>query len=81
MKRVLVASLMAFGITTAAYAATEDKWFVTVDTVGNCSVAQGKPSEGQKALGEAGGYASKEEARSYLDTIRGDQDQCKGVVG
>lgn len=81
MTRILVASLLAIGMTTAAYAATEDKWFVTVDTVGNCSVAQGKPSAGQNALGEAGGYASIEEARSHLNSIREDKAQCKGVVG
>jgi hypothetical protein len=81
MKRAIVATIIAIGITTAAYAATEDKWFVTVDTVGNCSIAQGKPSEGQKALGEVNGYASIGEARSHLDTIRDDENHCKGVVG
>jgi hypothetical protein len=68
-------------MSTAAFAATEDKWFVTVDTVGNCSIAQGKPSEGQTALGETGGYASVEAARSHLDSIRDDETHCKGVVG
>ena len=81
MNRVIVASLLAFGMSSAAFAATEDKWFVTVDTVGNCSIAQGKPSEGQKALGETGGYASVEEARSHLDSIGDDEAHCKGVVG
>jgi len=80
MKKSVVASLLVFGMATAAFAATEDKWFVTVDTVGNCSVGQGKPSAGQKALGETGGYASKADAKKYLESIRNDEAQCKGVV-
>ena len=79
--RVLVASLLALGLTTAAFAATEDKWFVTVDTVGNCSIAQGKPSAGQEALGETAGYASMEEAKTHLDSISNDEAHCRGVVG
>lgn len=77
MKKCVVASVMVFGLSTAVWAATEDKWFVTKDTVGNCSVSQGKPSEGQAAQGETGGYASAEEARKHLDSVR---DQCAGVV-
>lgn len=59
---------------------TESMWFVTTDTVGNCSVSQGKPSAGQTALGEAGGYASIADARKTLDGVRGDESKCKGVV-
>jgi hypothetical protein len=55
-------------------------WFVTSDTVSNCSVSQGKPSEGQKILGESGGYATKDDAKKFLDSIRGDSAQCAGVV-
>ena len=62
MKKCVVASLLVFGMSSAAFAATADMWFVTVDTVGNCSVGQGKPSAGQTALGETGGYASVEES-------------------
>lgn len=80
MKKSVVASLLVLGMATAAFAATEDKWFVTIDTVGNCSVSQGKPSEGQKAAGESGGYASAEDAKKFLDSIRNDEAQCKGVV-
>jgi len=80
MKKCVVASVLVFGLAGAAWAATENNWFVTVDTVGNCSVAQGKPSAGQKGLGESGGYASKDDAKKFLDSIRGDQAQCKGVV-
>jgi hypothetical protein len=80
MKKCVVASVLVFGLTGAAWAATEDNWFVTVDTVGNCSVSQGKPSEGQTAMGDAGGYASAEDAKKALDGVRGDESKCKGVV-
>jgi hypothetical protein len=58
MKKCVIASVLVFGMASPAWAATESMWFVTADTVGNCSVSQGKPSAGQTALGEAGGYAS-----------------------
>jgi hypothetical protein len=80
MKKYVVASLLVFGLSTAAWAATETMWFVTVDTVKNCSVSQGKPSEGQKALGEAGGYANKDDAKKFLESIRNDAAQCAGVI-
>jgi hypothetical protein len=80
MKKCVVASLLVFGMASSAWAATENMWFVTVDTVGNCSVSQGKPSAGQSALGESGGYASVENAKKALDGIRGDESKCKGVV-
>jgi hypothetical protein len=80
MKKCVVASVLVFGLSTAAWAATEDKWFVTADTVKNCSVSQGKPSEGQTALGESGGYANKDDAKKFLDSVRGDSAQCAGVV-
>jgi hypothetical protein len=80
MKKFVVASVLAFGMSSAVWAATEDMWFVTADTVGNCSVGQGKPSAGQTALGEAGGYASMADAKKALDGIRGDAAKCKGVV-
>jgi hypothetical protein len=80
MKTCVVASLLVFGMASSAWAATEDMWFVTVDTVGNCSVGQGKPSAGQTALGETGGYASAADAKKALDGIRDDDSKCKGVV-
>jgi hypothetical protein len=80
MKKCVVASVLVFGLSTAAWAATETMWFVTVDTVKNCSVSQGKPSEGQQVLGETGGYSSKDDAKKFLDSIRGDSAQCAGVV-
>ena len=79
MTKVLLAGLVIIGLTGTA-GATEAQFFVTVDTVGNCSIAKGKPSAGQKALGETGGYASRDEAKKFLDSIRDDESVCKGVV-
>ena len=81
--KVLIAGAFAFAIFAAsstANAATEEKWFVTVDTVGNCSVSQGKPSAGQTALGETGGYDTEDAAGMKLEEIREDSATCKGVV-
>ena len=80
MKKCVVAILLVFGMASSAWAATADMWFVTVDTVGNCSVGQGKPSAGQTALAETGGYASMADAKKALDGVRGDDSKCKGVV-
>jgi hypothetical protein len=81
MKRCVVASLLAIGLVTPAFAAT--KYFVTVDTVGNCSVVESGPtglSAGKSALGDTGGYASMEDAKGHLESIRNDESKCKGVV-
>ena len=81
--KVLVASLFAvamFAVSDPAKAATEAMYFVTVDTVGNCSVTQGKPSAGQTALGEASGYENIADAQAKLKEIRDDASTCKGVV-
>jgi hypothetical protein len=80
MKKCVVASVLVVGMASAAWAATETMWFVTVDTVGNCSIGQGKPSAGQTALAETGGYTSMDDAKKALDGIRGDESKCKGVV-
>lgn len=55
MKKYVVASLLVVGLATPALAA--EKSFMTVDTVGNCSVVQGSPSAGQTVIGETSGYA------------------------
>lgn len=81
--RILIATAFAFAVFAAsgsANAATEGMYFVTVDTVGNCSVSQGKPSAGQKALGEASGYENMADAEAKLKEIRNDESTCKGVV-
>jgi hypothetical protein len=78
MKQFVVASALILGLTIPALAA--DKYFVTVDTVGNCSVLEGPPSAGQTALGQTGGYDSKDAAEAALKEVRGDASKCKGVV-
>jgi hypothetical protein len=78
MKKCVVASLVVFGLASSAYAA--DKYFVTVDTVGNCTVLEGPPSAGQTALMETGGYDSKDAAEKALAEVRKDESKCKGVV-
>jgi hypothetical protein len=78
MKKFVVASLVVVGMTASAFAA--EKYFVTVDTVGNCTVLEGGPSAGQTALGEKGGYDSKEAAEKGLAEVRKDEKTCKGVV-
>lgn len=76
MKRILIASIIVLAPTLAFAISqeTENKYFVTVDTVGNCSVSQGKPSAGQKTLGEEGGYDSMEVAEKKLEEVRKDED-------
>jgi len=77
-KHVVAASLLAICLATPVLAA--EKYFMTVDTVGNCSVVQGAPSAGQTALGETGGYDSADAAKKALDDVRKDESKCKGVV-
>ncbi|MCJ7597457.1 MAG: hypothetical protein MUO41_02285 [Methyloceanibacter sp.] len=78
MKKYAIASLLAFGLATPVFAA--NPYFVTVDTVGNCSVLEGMPSAGQSAIAETAGYASKADAEKALAEVRKDESKCKGVV-
>lgn len=82
MKKLIVASVLTFGLASPVLAA--EKYFVTVDTVGNCSIVQSLPdtgmSAGKKAVGNQDGYASMEAAQKYLAEIRDDDTTCKGVV-
>jgi len=82
MKRLIVASVLAVGWTSPALAA--EKYFVTVDTIGHCSIVRSLPdtgmSAGKEAIGNTDGYASMEDAKKYLDEIRDDSAKCKGVV-
>jgi hypothetical protein len=82
MKKLIIASLLAMGLANSAFAA--EKYFVTVDTVGNCSVVLDMPgtelSAGKKAIGNTDGYDTMEAAQKYLDEIRDNESKCKGVV-
>ena len=78
MKKCVVASLLVVGLATPALAA--EKVFMTVDTVGNCSVVYGKPGAGKTVIGETGGYDSMDAAKKALDEVRNDESKCQGVV-
>jgi hypothetical protein len=78
MKAYIVAAILTVGFALPALAA--EKFFMTVDTVGNCSVVQGGPSAGQTAFGETGGYDTAEAADKALAEARKDTEKCKGVV-
>jgi hypothetical protein len=78
MKAYIVAAILTVGLALPALAA--EKFFMTVDTVGNCSVVQGGPSAGQTAFGETGGYDTAEAADKALAEARKDTEKCKGVV-
>ena len=84
MKTLIVVSVLTLGLASPAFAAgtSQEKYFVTVDTVGNCSLVRsdGTLSAGKKPLGNADGYESMEDAKKFLDEIRNDQAKCKGVV-
>lgn len=75
MKQFVVASALIVGVTVPTFAT--DKYFVTVDTVGNCSVLEGPPSAGQTALAQTGGYDSKDAAEAALKEVRGDTSKCR----
>jgi hypothetical protein len=80
MKRLAIASVVVFALAAPALAAGA-RYYVEMDTVGNCSVVDSKPSAhaGMTILGDQGGYASKEDATKALKGLP--KDKCKGVVG
>jgi len=78
---VLAVAVLAIGMTAPASAADE-KYFVTIDTVGMCSVILDAPgtdlSAGKKAIANTDGYASMEDAKKALAEIK--DEKCEGVV-
>jgi hypothetical protein len=80
MRKCAIASVLVFALATLAFAAGA-KYYVEIDTVGNCSVVDSKPSagSGMKIMGDKNGYASKEEAAKALKALP--KGKCKGVVG
>jgi hypothetical protein len=82
MKTLIVTGLLVIGLATPVLAG--EKFFVTVDTVGNCSIVQSLPdtgmSAGKKVIGNTGGYDSMEAAQKFLAEIRDDETKCEGVV-
>jgi hypothetical protein len=58
-------------------------YFVTIDTVGMCSVILDTPgtelSAGKESIGAAEGYGSMEDAKAALAEMK-DEKKCEGVV-
>ena len=79
MKKLAIATFVVFALAAPALAAGA-KFYVEMDTVGNCSVVDSKPSahSGMKIMGDTSGYASKDEATKALNGLP--QGKCKGVV-
>ena len=80
MKKTAMVMVALVGIAAPALAAGA-KYYVEMDTVGNCSVVDSKPSTsaGMTILGDKNGYASKEDATKALKALP--KGKCKGVVG
>jgi hypothetical protein len=78
MKRYVVAGLLLVALATPALAAEH---YAVVDTVGNCSVIDTKPSpysvSGLKILGDKSGYASPTAAERVF---KSDGSECKGLI-
>lgn len=79
---VFATGLLAIGLTAPASAA-EEKYFVTIDTVGMCSVILNTPgtdlSAGKKAIANTDGYDTMDDAKAALAEIK-DKEKCEGVV-
>ena len=80
MKKTAVVVIAFAGIAAPAFAAGA-KYYLEMDTVGNCSVVDSKPSAsaGMTILGDKNGYASQEDAAKALKALP--KGKCKGVVG
>ena len=85
MKKLIVTSVFATGLFAAGLATTAmaaEKYFVTVDTVGMCSVILDIPgtelSAGKTSIGAAKGYDTMEDAKAALAKIK--DEKCEGVV-
>jgi hypothetical protein len=79
MNKVMT-TVALIGLATPALAASA-RYNLEIDTVGNCSVVDSKPSEhaGMTILCYKNGYASKEDAAKALKALP--KDKCKGIVG
>ena len=79
---VLAGGLLALGLAGPAQAA-EEKYFVTVDTVGMCSIILDTPgtelSAGKESIGAAEGYDTMEDAKAALAEIK--VEKFDGGVG
>ena len=80
MKKTLLFVIALISLAVPALAAGA-KFYVEMDTVGNCSVVDSIPSAsaGMTILGDKNGYTSKEDATKALKALP--SGKCKGVVG
>jgi len=87
MRKLIATSVLASGVLVAAGLAAPalaagEKYFVTVDTVGMCSVILDKPgtalSAGKTSIGAAAGYDTMDAAKTALAEIK--DEKCEGVV-
>jgi hypothetical protein len=80
MKKAHLLLIALVTLTLPALAAGA-RYYVEIDTVGNCSVVDSKPSAsaGMTILGDKNGYASQDEATKALKSLP--KGKCKGVVG
>jgi hypothetical protein len=80
VKKTLVIMIALTGMAGTALAAGA-KYFVEMDTVGNCSVVDSNLSAraGMTILGDKNGYASQDAATKALKALP--KGKCKGVVG
>ena len=78
MQKYLIATAFVLAAATPALAAEH---FAVVDTVGNCSVIDTKPSprdiSGLKILGDRSGYSSPAAAEQALHS---DSSVCQGMI-
>jgi hypothetical protein len=78
MKRFAAACILLVAMAAPAFAAEH---YAVIDTVGNCSVVDTKPSphgiSGLKLLGDRSGYSSPTAAENAL---KSDSSQCKGMI-
>jgi hypothetical protein len=81
MKSTVFATLLLVAVSSSAFAEETAKYYVVVDTVGNCSVIEGSVGTGKTAIGEQDGYASKDEAVKALEDLANDEDTCEGIIG
>jgi hypothetical protein len=79
MKSYVVAGLLLVALATPAFAASQH--YAVVDTVGNCSIIDTKPSpygiSGLKILGDKSGYSSLAAAEKVLNS---GNSKCKAMI-
>jgi len=80
-RSTLVLAVVLAGLASPALAQDSAKYYVVVDTVGNCSVIEGRVSTGKTAIAEKSGYDAKDAAMKALEEVAGDAETCKDVVG